>query len=163
MRLEIHLIGGDESLASDLQRHHGEIYKKLTEVEMPVRDAVNLENLLHAQVSVRDPNDKILQQPNDKILQQLLTILEECRGIAKLPAIKHLRERMQCSLKTAKYLMDEVQWYNQIRLKQKEESIQRHKDFIQNMLEAVDLDDDVLPEEVIVDRLRAMKEKADES
>jgi len=155
MRLEIHLIGGDESLASDLQRHHGEIYKKLTEVEMPVRDAVNLENLLHAQVSVRDPNDKILQQ--------LLTILEECRGIAKLPAIKHLRERMQCSLKTAKYLMDEVQWYNQIRLKQKEESIQRHKDFIQNMLEAVDLDDDVLPEEVIVDRLRAMKEKADES
>jgi len=155
MRLEIHLIDGDESLASDLQRHHGEIYKKLTEVEMPVRDAVNLENLLHAQVSVRDPNDKILQQ--------LLTILEECRGIAKLPAIKHLRERMQCSLKTAKYLMDEVQWYNQIRLKQKEESIQRHKDFIQNMLEAVDLDDDVLPEEVIVDRLRAMKEKADES
>ena len=154
-RLEIHLIDGDESLASDLQRHHGEIYKKLTEVEMPVRDAVNLENLLHAQVSVRDPNDKILQQ--------LLTILEECRGIAKLPAIKHLRERMQCSLKTAKYLMDEVQWYNQIRLKQKEESIQRHKDFIQNMLEAVDLDDDVLPEEVIVDRLRAMKEKADES
>jgi len=152
-RLEIHLVGGDESLAMDLRRHHDEVYQQLTNVEMPVRDAVNLEKLLHAKVFVRG-SEEIL-------LQDLTQILEECRGMAKIPAIKHLRERIKCSLKTAKYLMDEVQWCDRSLLEQKDKNIQTHKDFIQKILEIFGMNG-YYDEVVVLADLRAIKNRLDD-
>lgn len=152
MRLEIHLVGGDEETAIRLRGDHKAIYDRLLDIELPVLQAVNLEKLLHGRI--------YLQSSEETTLQKLTTLLDECRGLQKIPAIKHLRENLGCGLRTAKDLLDQVDRYNTEKFKIKDEKTRMFADFIQQILEIFGMEDSG-DDETVLDQFRKIKEELD--
>lgn len=152
MRLEIVLINGSETEAVEMSEHHKEICNKLQDVGFSMYDAVFLDRLLHTPVTAK--------ASDDIALKRLTQILDECQGLQKIVAIKHLREQMNVGLGTAKYFLDQVDNYNIAQLKAKDVSIRMHKEYIQKILAifgVVDDDDD----DRVLNQLRRIKEKVD--